>query len=361
MCDEPALRRIVHVDMDAFFAAVEQRDRPELRGRPVVIGGDPAGRGVVATASYEARRFGIHSAMPCSRAARLCPDAVFVRPDIGRYKAVSRQIQAVFLEVTELVEPLSLDEAYLDVTTNELGLALGRDVARWIRAQIRERTGLTASAGVGPNKLVAKIASDLRKPDGQYVVPPERVLDFLAGLPVRKLWSVGPATAAQLAELGVSTVGELRALDPGLLQARLGRRGRFLQGLAHGADSREVAPRGAPKIRGAERTFARDVTDLGELVEHVEAHAARVAAGLERMDRLAATVTLKLRYSDFTTISRSRTLDRPTRAAERIAAVAVQLLSATEAGRRPVRLVGVSTSGFTDELPAEQLSLPLRP
>ena len=339
--------RIVHVDMDAFYAAVEQRDDPALRGRPVVVGGTPEGRGVVATASYEARAFGIHSAMSAAQARRLCPQAVFLAPDMARYRAVSRQIQAVFREATDRVEPISLDEAYLDVTHNHLGLRSAGDVARWVRARIMEETRLTASAGVGPSKLVAKIASDMRKPNGLLIVPPAEVQGFLAPLPVRKLWSVGPATARLLAAHGFQVVADLARADPARLERLLGKQGRFLAGLSRGEDPRGVVTHREPKSRSAETTFAEDVLDLDLLVEVVHRHAARVAGGIERWGRPARTVILKVRYGDFTTVTRSGRMDVPSASGARIAATAEHLLrERTEAGRRPIRLVGVGVSGF---------------
>jgi len=345
--------------MDAFYAAVEQRDRPELRGKPVVVGGAPEGRGVVATASYEARRFGIHSAMPCAQALRRCPQAVFVRPRLKHYRQVSAQIRAIFAEVTDLVEPLSLDEAYLDVTSNHLGEPLAGKVAIHVKRRILESTGLTASAGVGPSKFIAKVASDLRKPDGLVIVPPSRVQEFIDPLPVERIWGVGPATAARLRELGLSTALEVRQADKQLLVQRLGRQGAFIWNLANGHDDRQVTPSRAPRSRGAESTFAQDQLDIDRLTDVVRQHSERVAASLERLEIAGRTVTLKLRYSDFTTITRSRTLPVATRDSAEIAAIGSELLcTATEAGQRPVRLLGVSVTGFGIG-EAEQLRLPL--
>ena len=353
-------RRILHIDMDAFYASVEQRDDPRLRGRPVVVGGSPDSRAVVCTCSYEARRFGVRSAMPCSKARRLCPDAIFVPPDFGRYKAVSVELRRIFKSATELVEPLSLDEAYLDVTENRLGMALGRDVAIHLKARIRDELHLTASAGVGPNKLIAKIASDVRKPDGLCVVAPSRVLDFLAPLPVGRLYGVGPRTAERLGELGMKTVMDLRGAEAHGLERVLGSFGRFLHALAFGHDDRPVVPYHIPKSRGAETTLSVDLTDLRAIARLVEEQAEEVADGLRQLGRPARTVTLKVRYSDFTTISRSRTLPAPTRDAAVLCEVALSLLhTQTEAGRRPIRLVGVQGHNLLDPFAPEQLSLPL--
>ena len=347
--------------MDAFYASVEQRDNAELRGKPVVVGGTPAGRGVVAAVSYEARRFGIHSAMPAARALRLCPHAIFVRPDMARYREASRAIREIFGEVTELVEPLSLDEAYLDVTENKLGLEYARDVARWIKARIFEETRLTASAGVAPLKFLAKIASDLQKPNGLVIIPPERVDGFIESLPVQKIWGVGPATAERLYELGIRTGGQLRDADPARLQKRLGKAGRFLQRLARGDDPRPVSPHRVAKSRGAEITFSRDVSDVTVLRGLVDDQADRIATSLRGMGRGGRTVTLKIRYEDFTTITRSRTLPSYTREARLIAETATELMrTGTDAGVRPVRLIGVSVSQLESPEGPDQLWLDLK-
>lgn len=356
-------RKIIHVDMDAFYASVEQRDRPELRGRPVVVGGPPEGRGVVAAASYEARRFGVRSAMSSAKALRLCPELVIVRPDFARYSAVSQQLRALFLEVTPLVEPLSLDEAYLDVTENRVGEPLAGRIAQHLKARIAAETGLTASAGVGPNKLVAKLASDLEKPDGLVIVPPERVDAFLRPLGVGRIWGVGPVTEARLASLGVRTVEDLRRVPVELLTRNFGRFGPVLRELAFGRDEREVSPHRVPKSRGAERTFATDLGELDAMDEVLERLAGRVAADLEHEERPGRTVTLKIRSADFTTSTKSRTLERPTAKAERIAQIAKELLREHWAGGapRPVRLLGVSVSGLLGDDEPIQLELDFPP
>jgi DNA polymerase-4 len=354
-------RKIIHVDMDAFYASVEQRDRPELRGKPLIVGGDPRGRGVVAACSYEARKFGVRSAMPSAQAKRLCPDALFVPPRMGRYVEVSTQIREVFARFSERVEPLSLDEAYLDVGDNRLNEPSAGRLAARIKQEIRLRTGLTASAGVGPCKLVAKIASDLRKPDGLLVVPPDQVLDFLAPLPATRLWGVGPATARRLEALGVKSVADVRQLDLALLQQRFGKYGAVLLRLAHGDDPRAVAQRERPKRRGSETTFAQDVLSLSALREVLSEQCAGVARALERAGLAAGSVTLKLRYHDFTTITRSRSLLASRAAAPSAGAlfhVAEELLcGATQAGQRPVRLIGVAAGGLLSVAEPAQLSL----
>ncbi|HUP56393.1 MAG TPA: DNA polymerase IV, partial [Bdellovibrionota bacterium] len=258
-------RKIIHVDMDAFYTSVEQRDRPELRGKPVVVGGSAEGRGVVASASYEARKFGVRSAMPSKRAAQLCPNLIFVRPNFEKYTEASRRIRAIFESVTELVEPLSLDEAYLDVTENKLGEPLAGKLAILIKRRIRDELQLTASAGVGPNKFVAKIASDLKKPDGLVVVPPERVREFVDPLPVERFWGVGPATAKRLHSLGLRTGKDVRECSLSILEAALGKFGAFLHGLSQGIDDRAVESDWDPKSRGAETTFGKDLLEVPRL------------------------------------------------------------------------------------------------
>jgi DNA polymerase-4 len=339
------LRKIIHVDMDAFYASVEQRDRPELRGRPVAVGGAASGRGVVAACSYEARKFGVRSAMPSARAARLCPSLVFVRPDFSKYSAASDSIREIFQSVTPKVEPLSLDEAYLDVTENLLGEPLAAKIAAYIKRRIHAELGLTASAGVGPNKFIAKVASDLRKPDGLVIVPPERVREFVDPLPVEKFWGVGPATAKKLHSLGLRKAIDVRTCQPAILEASLGKFGLFLYGLAQGIDPRPVESDWDPKSRGSETTFDKDLLEIPRLKQVLEDLSTEVSEDLRTMGRLARTVTLKVRYSDFTTITRSRTVGRPLDEAVRIAEIAAELLvDSTEAGRVPVRLLGVSAS-----------------
>jgi DNA polymerase-4 len=338
--------------MDAFFASVEQRDRPELRGKPVVVGGRH--RGVVAAASYEARRFGVHSAMPMTRALRLCPSLEVVPPDFARYKAVSAQVFALFHEVTERVEPLSLDEAYLDVSENRWGEALGVQVARRIKEEIRARTGLTASAGVAPNKFLAKIASGYRKPDGLTVISPERIEPFLQGLDVDALWGVGPVTAQKLRAAGIHKLVDVRRADPSQLRALVGSFAELLQALANGIDDRPVEPHRQRKSVGNETTFPEDLRDRDRLQHEARTMAEDGAAWLQSHSQHARTVTLKVRYHDFQTITRSHTA-APTDSGAELAERAVQLLLRTEAGTRPVRLLGVSLSGLC---PQEEGPLP---
>jgi DNA polymerase IV len=358
--DDPqsAIRRILHVDMDAFYASVEQRDNPSLRGKPVVVGGSPEHRGVVAAASYEARTFGVRSAIPMSRAVRLCPSLVIVRPDFRKYKSASETVFSIFRSVTPLVEPMSLDEAYLDVTENAWGMTLGREVAVRLKAEIRAATGLTASAGVAPNKFLAKIASAWKKPDGLTVIAPERVEPFLQKLPVDALWGVGPVTAARLKERGIERVVDVRTADPAMLHDAVGSLADWLRQLALGHDDRQVEPDWTPKSSGSEETYSEDITDLTRVREEIDAMARNAASWLARKEWCCRTVTIKVRYSDFTTITRSHT-QAATRDADDIASRAVHLLEKTEAGQRPVRLLGVSVHNLVD--PAEPDEEPCLP
>ena len=328
--------------MDAFYASVEQRDDPSLRGHPVAVGGDPSRRGVVAAASYEARVYGIRSAMSMTRAVRLCPNLKIVRPDFPRYRAVSDRIFTLFRAVTPLVEPLSLDEAYLDATTNAWDEPLGVTVAQRLKRQIREDTGLTASAGVAPNKFLAKIASGWRKPDGLTVIAPGRVEQFLRGLPIDALWGVGPVTARKLRAIGVGRLVDVRSVDRALLARTVGSQAEWLRQLSAGVDPRPIVADRARKSCGTEHTFATDLTDAQEIRERLATMARANAEWLRRTGLVARTVTIKVRYADFSTITRSHTDHVPTADAEHISARALALAERTEAGRVPVRLLGVS-------------------
>ncbi|HXT71086.1 MAG TPA: DNA polymerase IV [Vicinamibacterales bacterium] len=332
-------RRIIHVDMDAFYASVEQRDRPELRGKPVAVGGSPESRGVVAAASYEARKFGVRSAIPMSRAVRLCPHLSIVRPDFAKYRAASQQVFAIFKEVTPLVEGLSLDEAYLDVTENAWGEPLGVNVAKRVKARILEETKLTASAGVAPNKFLAKIASAWRKPDGLTVIAPERVESFLQQLPVDALWGVGPVTAARLRERGIVRLVDVRTADESVLKTAVGSMTEWLQRLSTGDDDRPVEPNRPSKSSSSEYTYAEDLTDIARMREEIAEMAGENARWLRKRGLLARTVTIKVRYDDFTTITRSHSTIATDDEAD-IVGRAVALLDKTEACVRPVRLLG---------------------
>ena len=347
--------------MDAFYASVEQRDDPALRGRPVVVGGQPNSRGVVAACSYEARRFGVHSAMPCSQAYRLCPHAVFVPPRFTVYRDISRKIREVFHDYTEHVEPLALDEAYLDVSELPQGFRYASTVARTIRERIRSQLGLIASAGVGPNKFIAKLASDFDKPDGLTVVQPHQVLSFISDLPVKKLWGVGPATAKRLDSMGLETIGQVAETPLVELEQKLGGFGRFIRELSLGRDPRPVKSSRPARSRGAETTFSDNVSDEAELHRVLRQLSLRVSEALTRTERPARTLTLKARYPDFETVSRSITLERPTWDAEEIGDVACKLLERTDALKRSVRLLGISASNLYGGTKASQLELPLEP
>nr|WP_255784031.1 DNA polymerase IV [Lysobacter chinensis] len=341
----------MHIDMDAFYASVEQRDDPGLRGRPVVVAWRGA-RSVVCAASYEARKFGVRSAMPALRAERLCPHAVFVAPDFPRYKAVSRQVRGIFARHTELIEPLSLDEAYLDVTETRTGLPSATATAEAIRAAIREETGLTASAGVAPNKFLAKIASDWRKPDGLFVLKPHQVEAFLTPLPVGRLPGVGKVTERRLGKLGIATVGDLRTLGQDRLEAMFGRWGARLHRLSHGIDDNPVQPERPTMQVSSEDTFPDDLP-LDALDTHIRRLAEKTWAGYQRErerdpQRIARTVVLKLKTADFRILTRSLTLPALPAGAQALAAVACGLRERVDLPADTLyRLVGVGISGFT--------------
>jgi DNA polymerase-4 len=335
--------------MDAFYASVEQRDDPALRGKPVAVGGRPDSRGVVAAASYEARAFGVRSAMPMARAVRLCPELVIVHPSFEKYRTVSGQVMDILRACTPLVEPLSLDEAYLDVTENAWGEPFGSRVAKRLKEQIVERTGLTASAGVAPNKFLAKIASGYRKPDGLTVISPERVESFLQELPIEALWGVGPVTAKKLRAIGLEKLVQVRTVDMNLLHQTVGSLADWLRQLSHGDDPRPVQPDRESKSSSTESTYAEDLTSLESIRAELERMGRENAEWLQRHKLAARTVTIKVRYSDFKTVTRSHTLSMPTDDADVIASWAVELMARTEAGARPVRLLGVRVTGLVEQ------------
>ncbi|MGH9441009.1 MAG: DNA polymerase IV [Thermoanaerobaculia bacterium] len=353
------VRRILHVDMDAFYASVEQRDDPALAGLPLAVGGRPESRGVVAAASYEARRFGVFSAMPMSRAVRLCPDLVVVPPHFSRYREVSRQVFAIFRSATPLVEPLSLDEAYLDVSGNNWGILLGVDVARRLKREIREATGLTASAGVAPNKFLAKIASGWKKPDGLTVIAPSRVEGFLQKLAVEALWGVGPVTARKLRAIGISRLIDVRSADDGALRGAVGSQAETLKRFSRGEDDREVLPHRETKSVSCETTYASDLRDLSEIRSQIQDLARQTFERAVRSAFPGRCATIKVRYSDFKTITRSKTEDRAAGSADALAAIALDLLEKTDAGTRPIRLLGVGLHNAEEPpRPEPQLRLP---
>jgi DNA polymerase-4 len=341
------VRKIVHVDMDAFYASVEQRDDPKLRGKPVIVAWR-GNRSVVCAASYEARRFGVRSAMPAVRAERLCPDGIFVPPDFTRYRAVSRLVREIFKRHTDLVEPLSLDEAYLDVTENKTGFPTATRVARAIREQIRQELNLTASAGVAPNKFLAKVASDWRKPDGLFVIQPDEVAAFLSRLPVGRLPGVGKVTGDKLEKLGIRLVRDLRSLDVPTLQGHFGRYGLRLHELARGVDNSEVVPDRPTQSLSAEDTFEHDVP-LAETESTIRRLAEKLWSASRKESRIARTVVLKLKTSEFDILTRSHTPCSPPASCEELTDIALSLRERVDLGaRQRFRLVGVGLSNFCD-------------
>ena len=344
-----ASRTILHVDMDAFYAAIEQRDRPELKGKPVIVGADPKGgrgRGVVATASYEARAFGVASAMPISQAWKRCPHGVYLHPDMEKYATVSRQVMEVLGRFSDCVEPVSIDEAFLDVTGSRRVFGDGETLAARLKAAVRKDTGLTASVGVATSKLVAKVASDMRKPDGLVVVTAGTEAAFLAPLPIRRLWGVGPKTEEELARLGVHTIGALAALAPERLERKLGTHGHDLTRLARGEDDRPViADHGEAKSMGQEHTFDQDVADRARLRETLLDLSDAVARRLRSHGLRARTITLKYRDETFRTLTRAETVAEPTDAGDVLFRVSWRLFESVH-GERRVRLLGIYASGF---------------
>ncbi|HZD20773.1 MAG TPA: DNA polymerase IV [Burkholderiales bacterium] len=349
MADEP--RRIIHIDMDAFYASVEQRDNPALRGKPLAVGGSPEQRGVVAAASYEARKYGVRSALPMARAVRLCPELEIVPPDFAKYRAASQKVMEILHSATPLVEPLSLDEAYLDVTENLWGEPLAMHVAQRIKATIRRELELTASAGVAPNKFLAKIASGWQKPDGLTVVAPERVESFLQKLPVEALWGVGPVTAKKLRAIGVERLVDIRTTDREALAKTVGSLADWLVELSHGRDNRPVEPNRETKSVSCETTYAKDLTDLREINQQIQLLAEEVAGDLKRKGLRARTVTIKVRYHNFSTVTRSHTSEYFTDSRPDLVNRAQMLLERTEAGVRPVRLLGVGAHSLKSAEP----------
>ncbi len=353
-------RKIIHVDMDAFYASVEQRDDPALRGKPVAVGGGGP-RGVVAAASYEARTFGVRSAMPSVTARRKCPDLIFVRPRFEVYRAVSNQIRAVFAEHTDLIEPLSLDEAYLDVTVNKQGIASATELAQVIRAGIKEVTGLNASAGISYCKFLAKVASDLNKPNGQAVIKPHQGADFVAALPVKKFHGVGPATATRMEHLGILTGADLRAQTLAFLTEHFGKVGGWYYRISRGIDDRPVQPHRERKSLGAEDTFLVDVHEFATARAEIVVLADKVWKQAGAKGLRARTVVLKVKYADFQQITRSRTLSVPLADGAAFEALALALLEPLFPVRKGIRLLGVTLATLSDdaEAPAtgEQLSL----
>lgn len=352
-------RKIVHIDMDAFFASVEQLDNPKLRGKAVIVGGSPDSRGVVAACSYEARKFGIHSAMSAAKAARLCPHAIFTRPRMSRYREISGQIMDIFYEYTDLIEPLSVDEAFLDLTTNNFNEPSASILANQIRHDIFSRTGLTASAGVSCNKFLAKVATDLNKPNGITVIPPAKALDFLARLPIGKFYGVGSATEKKMERIGVKNGSDLRRFSREELIFHFGKSGIFFYSICRGEDTRPVASSSVRKSVGSETTLSEDILDMAVIRSLLQQQATSVANSLSRRNLGGYTLTLKVRYHDFTTITRSATMKSPLFTSDDIMLCLPRLLAATEAGSRKIRLLGITVSTLlTNDTTPRQLRLP---
>jgi DNA polymerase-4 len=357
-------RKIIHIDMDAYYAAVEQRDHPEYRGKPVVVGGSPNSRAVVCTSSYEARKFGIKSAMPCSQAYRLCPSAIFVAPRFSAYKKVTHEIHQIFYEYTDLVEPLSLDEAFLDVTHNKKGMASATHIAQEILARIKNDLGLSASAGVSAQKFLAKIASDFKKPGGLTVIPPQQVAVFVDALPIGKFFGVGKVTEQKMFGLGIKTGKDLKNFPLEQLKQYFGKSALFYYEMAHGIDRREVVAHWERKSLSAETTFREDTRDVTTLTAYLKEVALEVQQRLKKSNLQGRTITLKVRYSNFARVTRSITLPQLTDDADILFLHAQKMLVTTDVVNLGARLIGVGVSGFTAEPPkilkpkSNQLPLP---
>ena len=342
-------RKIIHIDMDAFYASVEQRDNPEYRGRPLVVGGPPQGRGgVVAAASYEARKFGIRSAMPSKRALELCPDLLFIRPRFAVYKEVSLKIREIFQRYTDIIEPLSLDEAYLDVTADKQSIGSAIEIARRIKQAIKTELHLTASAGISVNKFVAKIASDLNKPDGLTFISPNDIEEFMEKLAVEKFYGVGHVTAEKMKKMGLHTGGDLKKLGMDELTRHFGKAGRFYYGIVRGIDEREVKPDRETKSVAAEDTFAYDLTDAEEMKAELDKIAHIVCDRLQQYELKGRTITVKIKYSDFKQITRSLSFYKQVGDLETVASTAKHLLLATDLTGKKIRLLGISLSNFKE-------------
>lgn len=349
-------RSIIHLDMDAFYPAVEVLDKPELKGKPVIVGGAKE-RGVVSSASYEARRFGVHSAQPIATAIRLCPDGIFMPVRMSRYKEVSGQVFEIFHCFTPLVEPLSIDEAFLDLTGAERLMGQTEEIAKKIKETVLKKTGLTVSAGVASSKFVAKIASDIDKPDGLTVVPPNRVREFLDPLPIKKMWGVGKITQQALARLNVKTFKDLRQIPVEILEKNFGKHGAAMHLLSMGIDERDVEPEREAKSIGHEQTFMKDILDPDQAKKEILSLANRVALRMRREEVRGSTVSLKVKYSDFTQITRAATLPEPTDDSMEIYSTSCRLLKKTAVGKRPVRLLGISLSQLSSLEGEKQLFL----
>lgn len=346
------VRKIIHIDMDAFYASIEQRDNPAFRGKPIAVGGSPQGRGgVVATASYEARKFGIRSAMPSKRAVELCKDVIFVKPRFDVYKAVSSQIRGIFERYTDLIEPLSLDEAFLDVTTDKQGLGSAIDIAKAIKQSIKDELQLTASAGVSINKFIAKIASDMNKPDGLTFIGPSKIQSFIDSLGVEKFFGVGKVTAEKMKRMGLHTGADLKKLTETEMVKHFGKTGKFYYNIVRGVDDREVRPNRETKSISAEDTFPYDLKDLDEMFEAVDTLSKIVCERIRRHGFKGRTVTLKIKYHDFKQITRSHSLPMPFDDWENIRATGRKLLESTDLEEKRIRLLGIGVSNFESTEP----------
>lgn len=348
-------RKIIHIDMDAFYASVEQRDNPELRGKAIAVGGSPEGRGgVVATCSYEARKFGVRSAMPSKRALQLCPHIIFVRPRFAAYKEVSQKIREIFRRYTDLIEPLSLDEAYLDVTEDKQGIGSAIEIAKLIKQAIKDELQLTASAGVSVNKFVAKIASDINKPDGMTFIGPSAIESFMEKLPVEKFFGVGKVTAEKMKKMGLHTGADMKKLEEEEMVKHFGKAGRFYYQICRGVDNREVQPNRETKSIGAEDTFPYDLTDIEEMYAELEKISQTVCNRLEHYQMKGRTITLKIKYSDFKQITRNYSMMQPVGDLETVTQTAKKLLLATEPENKRIRLLGVTLSNFGEIVQKEK-------
>jgi DNA polymerase-4 len=345
-------RKIIHIDMDAFYASVEQRDNPDYRGKPIAVGGSPQGRGgVVATASYEARKFGLRSAMPSKKAVQLCPEVIFVRPRFAVYKEVSQKIREIFGRYTELIEPLSLDEAYLDVTQDKQNIGSAIEIAKLIKQAIKDELQLTASAGVSINKFVAKIASDMNKPDGLTFIGPSNIESFMEKLAVEKFFGVGKVTAEKMKKMGLFTGADLKKLPEDEMVKHFGKAGRFYYQIARGIDDREVQPNRETKSIGAEDTFAYDLTEIDEMYAELDKLSQTVCNRLQHYQWKGRTITLKIKYNDFKQITRNHSVTEPLSDLEIISQVAKKLLLATDPEGKKIRLLGVTLSNFGEIVP----------
>ena len=341
------IRKIIHIDMDAFYASVEQRDNPELKGKPVAVG-SPDARGVLTTASYEARKYGVKSAMPSKVAARLCPDLIFVRPRFDAYKKVSYEIREIFHHYTELVEPLSLDEAFLDVTENKVNIPSATIIAKEIKKKIKEKTQLTASAGISMNKFLAKIASDMQKPDGLFLIPPEKAVEFVEKLPIEKFFGIGKVTAGKMHDLGIKTGYDLKQLSRKDLTRRFGKVGSYYYQIARAEDNREVNPNRIRKSLGAENTFNQDLVDMKDVKNELENILEILYERLRKSNTKGKTLTIKVKYSDFQQITRSKTIDDWIVDKQMIRSLCEGLLEQVEL-RNGIRLLGITISHLNQE------------